>query len=217
MTEPKIPRQVKSRMVKDNILAAATQLIREHGYEFVTVSNVCQAAGVSTGSFYHHFANKDELLAYYLIAGFEKHIQEFSSFPTDDVVNNVLRCYELYVDFMQEQGVDFVKNYYTTQNKSLDTYNATNSRTNIKVALPILDKTIELMQAAVQSGELSAGVQAVELGEDLCMIEKGAIFDWCLSDGAYDLKQRSRRIMKDYLHRFLTPLYFERWPETYAD
>lgn len=211
MAAPKIPRQVKSRMVKDHILETASRLIRDHGYEFVTVSNVCQAAGVSTGSFYHHFSNKDQLLAYYLIAGFEKHIEEFTAFSEDgDVVDNVLGCYALYVDFMQEQGLEFIKNYYTTQNKSLDTYSPASG--NVKVTLPIMDRTIELMQAAVNYGDLNA--DAKRLGEDLCVMEKGIIFDWCLCDGAYDLKAESRRIMGNYLRAFLTPQYFERYPGT---
>ena len=60
--EPKIPRQVKSKMVKEKICAAATDLIKSHGYEYVTVNNVCNAAEVSVGSFYHHFTNKMTLL-----------------------------------------------------------------------------------------------------------------------------------------------------------
>jgi AcrR family transcriptional regulator len=214
MAAPKIPRQVKSRMVKDNILATATMLIREHGYEFVTVSNVCQAAGVSTGSFYHHFENKDQLLAYYLVAAFEKQAQEFTSFPDDNVVANIVRCYDLYADFLLEQGFEFVKNYYTTQNKSLSTDSAKDA--DIKVAVPILDKTVELISDAVRSGDMAAEVDADELGEDLCLLEKGVIFDWCLCDGRHDLKEKSRRIMKIYLHSFMTPHYFERFPETYS-
>ena len=34
--EPKIPRQIKSKMVKEKICAAATDLIKSNGYEYVT-------------------------------------------------------------------------------------------------------------------------------------------------------------------------------------
>ncbi len=71
----KTPRQIKTQLVKENILKATTQLIKKYGIEFVTVSNICKAANVSTGSFYHHFGNKDELLAYYLIEAFKDHFQ----------------------------------------------------------------------------------------------------------------------------------------------
>ncbi len=39
----------------------AAALFVQKGYAAVTVSEVCQAAGVSKGSLYHHFPSKDEL------------------------------------------------------------------------------------------------------------------------------------------------------------
>ena len=104
--EPKSPRQIKSKMVKEKICAAATDLIKSHGYEYVTVSNVCNAAEVSVGSFYHHFTNKDDLLGYYLTAAFENYAAEFENISGDDVVSNVVRCFGLYIDFLLEQGLE---------------------------------------------------------------------------------------------------------------
>lgn len=105
--EPKIPRQIKSKTVKEKICATATDLIKSHGYGYVTVSNVCNAAEVSVGSFYHHFTNKDDLLGYYLTAAFENYAAEFENISGDDVVSNVVRCFGLYIDFLLEQGLEF--------------------------------------------------------------------------------------------------------------
>lgn len=45
------------------LLQAAVQLFLSAGVAAVTVQQVAQAAGVTTGTFYNHFATKDELLA----------------------------------------------------------------------------------------------------------------------------------------------------------
>jgi len=46
---------------RTKLLDAALRVIRTKGYEAATVDDVCEAAGVSKGSFFHHFASKDEL------------------------------------------------------------------------------------------------------------------------------------------------------------
>jgi len=46
---------------KAKLLEAAMQLIRRKGYAATTVDDICAAAGVTKGSFFHHFKNKDEL------------------------------------------------------------------------------------------------------------------------------------------------------------
>jgi TetR/AcrR family transcriptional repressor of nem operon len=46
---------------KTKILDAALEVIRTKGYEAATVDELCAAAGVSKGSFFHHFAGKEEL------------------------------------------------------------------------------------------------------------------------------------------------------------
>ena len=43
------------------LLDAALVVIRAKGYAATTVDDVCKAAGLSKGSFFHHFATKEEL------------------------------------------------------------------------------------------------------------------------------------------------------------
>jgi AcrR family transcriptional regulator len=44
------------------LVAVATQLFAAQGYEATSVQQIVEAAGVTKGGFYHHFASKDELL-----------------------------------------------------------------------------------------------------------------------------------------------------------
>src|SRR5579864_7077088 len=44
------------------ILAAATRRIAEHGFEATTVRQIADDVGILSGSLYHHFATKDEML-----------------------------------------------------------------------------------------------------------------------------------------------------------
>jgi TetR/AcrR family transcriptional repressor of nem operon len=51
--------QVQSPDTRTRILDAALGVFRQFGYTATTVDHLCQAAGVSKGSFFHHFASKE--------------------------------------------------------------------------------------------------------------------------------------------------------------
>jgi TetR/AcrR family transcriptional regulator, transcriptional repressor for nem operon len=46
---------------KTKLLDAALQVIRTKGYTATTVDDICHAAGVTKGSFFHHFKGKEDL------------------------------------------------------------------------------------------------------------------------------------------------------------
>jgi TetR/AcrR family transcriptional repressor of nem operon len=46
---------------KTRILQAAMNVIRAKGYTATRIEDICEAAGVTKGSFFHHFATKEEL------------------------------------------------------------------------------------------------------------------------------------------------------------
>jgi TetR/AcrR family transcriptional repressor of nem operon len=55
---PKVQTQHAS---KTRILDAAVQAIRAKGYSAITIDDVCLAAGLTKGSFFHHFKSKEAL------------------------------------------------------------------------------------------------------------------------------------------------------------
>jgi TetR/AcrR family transcriptional regulator, transcriptional repressor for nem operon len=46
---------------RTKLLDAALSVIRSKGYAATTVDDLCEAAGVTKGAFFHHFRSKDEL------------------------------------------------------------------------------------------------------------------------------------------------------------
>jgi len=58
----KIPAQPAAPLpAKTRLLDAALHTIRQKGYAATTVDDICHVAGVTKGSFFHHFKSKDEL------------------------------------------------------------------------------------------------------------------------------------------------------------
>lgn len=66
------PKQLRSQQTLEKLLQAIDDLLKDHYFEQIKVKMICQRAGVSVGSFYRRFKNKDELLPYlYKVAKFE--------------------------------------------------------------------------------------------------------------------------------------------------
>lgn len=59
----KAPQQERSKHMVDRIVAAGRQVLVEHGYERATTNRVADAAGISPGSLYQYFPNKDAVLS----------------------------------------------------------------------------------------------------------------------------------------------------------
>jgi AcrR family transcriptional regulator len=59
----KQPRQARSKQLVDAVLQAAAEVFAEHGYARANTNRIAERAGVSVGSLYQYFPNKDSLLA----------------------------------------------------------------------------------------------------------------------------------------------------------
>lgn len=71
----KRPRQQRSRETVDTILQATTRVLVKHGFDGLTTNAVATAAGVSIGSLYQYFPNKEALVS----ALIDRHIEEMNA------------------------------------------------------------------------------------------------------------------------------------------
>jgi len=71
-TPRKRPRQDRSRTTVEAILDASARLLVKRGFDQLTTNAVAEAAGVSIGSLYQYFPNKEALVADLI----ERHISE---------------------------------------------------------------------------------------------------------------------------------------------
>jgi len=72
-TPRKQPRQARSQATVDALIEAVAQVLIEHGYEGATTARVAERAGVSVGSLYQYYPNKESLIA----ALIERHAGSF--------------------------------------------------------------------------------------------------------------------------------------------
>ena len=74
-TPRKRPRQARSKATVDTILDATTRVLVKQGFDGLSTNAVAAAAGVSIGSLYQYFPNKEALV----LALIERHMEEMNS------------------------------------------------------------------------------------------------------------------------------------------
>ena len=186
--------QLKSMETKARIFNAAKRILKKSGYEQLSIKNICEEAGVSNGSFYHHFKTKDDLLSYY--------IEEQPSINPDlldlpsskeEARETIVYVYLNYVRYCRELGVEFMANYYTPKNQSLNPL--------IRTERPYPIITVHnYLQKCIDAGIITLSDSLEHITTDIRMIVIGNVFEWCLKNGDADFEGNMRRCLENYLN-----------------
>lgn len=179
---------------KQKIIDTAIELIRKYGADAVTVRSVCETSGLSIGTFYHNFANKDDLLMYFVREA------SFDSFelktPLEDIAGRIAELYMLLVGRYQTLGVDFMKQFYTTGNQALSAYMGASSDSFPEGT--VMARCEAELVLARDNGVITEEADVHQASADVCTIVKGCVFEWCLGNGQIDIKESLARILTRY-------------------
>ncbi len=185
--------QQKSKETKERIFQAAKRILQHSGYETLSIKNICEEAGVSNGSFYHHFKTKDDLLSYYIEdqPGMEPDLLEIPQ-NTEEAKAAIVSVYLNYVKYCRELGVDFIAEYYTPRNQALNP--------NIRTERPYPIVTVQCyLEKAITAGSIRTNLSIAEIVTDIRMLVIGNAFEWAMTNGDADFEGNIRRSISHYL------------------
>lgn len=83
--------QERSRITVDAIIEATTRILIKNGYDYASTNKIAAAAGVSIGSLYQYFPNKEALVA----AVSERHSKEVLQLMSDALIRVAAQPLEL--------------------------------------------------------------------------------------------------------------------------
>ena len=167
------PKSAEPLDAKQTIIDATVALIKREGADAVTVRNVVEETGLSIGTFYHHFRNKDDLMMYFVRE------ESFDGFalqtPLEHFSDRVCELYFHLIDRYLALGEEFMKSFYTTGNQALSAYMCEENGTFVEGT--VMARCEQEAKAAIEAGMLRAGSDAHELSMDVCTIVKGSVFE----------------------------------------
>lgn len=178
-------RAKQAEATKNKIYECGVNLIREYGFDQVTVEQIAKEAGVSVGTYYYYFQSKFDLFSEIFKRAdeyFQTHVE--GCLKAEDALEQIVEFFDKYADFNILNGIEMVKKLYTADNKMF--------LTKGRAMQNILTALIEKGQVHER---ISKTLSSQEITNALFVTARGVIYDWCLYDGNMDVKQEMRKIM----------------------
>lgn len=182
-------RKEQARQTEQAILQAAMDLSRQKAFDKVSVRDICQKAGITTGAFYHHFKSKDEML----LRGFaplDRYMEEaLAGHESDPPLERLWLLLTTYANFMESLGWELVTRYYqqrlgTPPSHSIDPHRFT------------YRSMVECLRQCEDQGRLPAGYSPEWMADFLFRHFRGVVIDWIVHQGSYPLLSR---LEQDYI------------------
>ena len=174
-------RQVRAAETRRKIVAAAKKLITEKGFESVAIEDIAKEAGVSTGSFYTYFKQKEDVIEelnqsdFLLLA---KTVNEIR----DKDLNERLKYYcREFLAEIERVGIEicrqWIRNNINPVEIEIEGKKTTKYAHDYLAMRSILDE-------GVRRNELSEDVPVDELALFINAQLYGLMTAWCMTDGS---------------------------------
>ncbi len=188
-------RESRAQATREKLLEAAIELVNQYGMKYLTVRNICEEAGLSTGSFYNLFDSKDDLVFYYLqnvFTSYKQKAEEDAS--TSSSLEKVALIYRFYIQCVLETGLEFITGLYAANTNP--TFNFLERDPESEM---VLDRVKDYLIEGKAAGEVRSDVDINTALLRIGVIITGNIYYWCVFEGRIDLANHTDAMLQDYL------------------
>lgn len=189
-------RQLQAKATKEHIMETAKGLINEYTYDELSIDLICKKAGVSIGSFYHHFKSKQGLI----IEGYG----ECDNFFRESIIgqlksvgriDRILEYIDHQMQYAKNVGVELMIEVYKAQiTDGVDFF--------LKSSRGLPQGLLELVKEAQEDGVITKSESAEKITSELLLISRGVIYNWCQNKGNYDISSYCKRIITNHIQIF---------------
>lgn len=187
-----------TRNTKGRIVSAAWHLFYEQGYDNTTVDDIIYESETSKGSFYHYFSGKDALLSTLSYLFDEKYEELSGSFPSEmGAIDKLIYLNgEIFRMIEDSVSIELLSQLLSSQliTKS-EKHLLDKKRTYYKLLRSIVVE-------GQQSGELVTDKTANDIVKAYAMYERALMYDWCLCNGEYSLKDYSQTMLPMFINGY---------------
>jgi len=173
---------------KQRILLTAIDLIKEKGYDSVTLNDICTAANISKTTFYHYFKSKEDLLLQFYKIPADAMMDNLTSILMEK--NNIEQFWKLMepmLDFIVDNGTEITKYMvYALINKHMEPFNISRFQQDRA------DIGAKIIERAQSSGEIRNSSDPYLLFNTAQAQIVSSIIAWCSKNGEFDFKNAVR-------------------------
>ena len=187
-------RAEKASATKEKLFSTAVGLVKEKGYSNVTVSEICQGAGVAKGTFYVYYASKEDIVreSYYsdmgvfVRRGYDAFVKQF---PDSRAGERILRFLSLELEFAEYAGYELTCLAYAM---------------NLGACVPGPSEHLEkrtfsqvlYREIAGHMDEARTGLSAGGVFLYLESVVRGVMASWCFLNRGFRIEEEGAELLK---------------------
>ncbi|MCT4604561.1 MAG: TetR/AcrR family transcriptional regulator [Marinisporobacter sp.] len=194
-------RKEKAALTKNKVFETATELIKEKGYDNVTVSEICKKAGVAKGTFYVHYKSKEDIIkeSYYSDMGqfvlkeYKKLISQDENIRIKDKIQKFLIA-ELM--FSNHAGYEMTCRAYVTNLAECISQDSKHfERRGFTKELK------ELILEGIHQKEFHTKQTEEDIFLYLESFVRGLMASWCFSNAGFDIVKKGETYTREILKK----------------
>lgn len=182
----KISRQEQAQITKQKLFDAAYSLLQQKDFKDITINDIVARAGVSTGTFYLYYMSKlDVYYQTYVLADAYFLSEVAPRVMTGSTLDRLLTYFDDYAHYNSD---------YTSIKLTKLLYNGENA-CFLRQDEGMHSVLVGIVEYGLVAGELDDTMSVKAHCAFLMNMARGLVYDWCIRDGAYDLKDAMRAAM----------------------
>lgn len=186
-------RRKAMKNTRNLIVEKAIELFKAIGYEKTTVAEICKECGITKGTFYYHFPNKDEIIfAYYerLFDGFMDIVP--SVIYESNAKEQLWKVLEYSIDNTISLSPELLKAFLISDiTRGMEFFSPRKTYTSSDHRKKQHELQIQIIQKGQLSGEIKEGNPEMMLRTFISALI-GIAMDWASNGGLYDEKEELR-------------------------
>jgi AcrR family transcriptional regulator len=166
---------------KELIITKSNELFKEHGYENVSILNICESCNISKTTFYYHIKSKEDiLLSFYDQVTHDLSSMLLSMLSQKNYWDQFITGFNSLIDASMKFGPDFFSQMLIANLKTdHGSYDLRDELTHIMVMI---------VKNAQEAGQITNPGKPEDIYTSCAYAYLGHETTWCIKKGKYDWK-----------------------------
>lgn len=192
--EPQLnKRQLQYQATQDGIYAAVNALVKVMSFDKIRIQDICEGAGISLGTFYHYFSNKNDLL----IDRYKRTNRHFAKFYKDELeglhaVDALKRTVTELAKYTKTRLQNILVPYYVAYLQNAKKWHEEEASAIGRIYKHFIRKGLD-------TGEIRSSYTANQIFLFLSNESRGVVVNQCLTEGAYLNDKDALYVLLDWI------------------
>ena len=196
-------RQENALKTRQKLIETAENLLKTNGFNALCVEDITNAAGVSKGTFYVYFEHKEDIVSE-ICRGYFKQIEsQINEMSGKNLIEKLSLYFDNFMKAVEIYGINICREWIRA---SIDP-NTAFDKTDMSKWQYDVGMLQNILNNAVKNKELKENTPVELLTHIIISQLYGMMTCWCMSDGVFEPKNRTRQfsefqlkaMLKDYL------------------